>query len=216
MPEREGIISLKLNRKLSMPIAKFLAKFKFVTPNIVTIFVFFMTLLASLFFFFNFVFLAGLLVQLSSIIDGVDGDLANITRRKSKYGKYLDAVLDKYGDFFIILGLTYFAFVFENFSYAYYLGMFLILFLLMTPYTSYRSILSFNKEPYGKYIYYLASTDTRRFIIFIGSIFALFYSIAITVTLIILVLTHSVVPLKRVFYKNEKSSILKKKSSGDY
>lgn len=201
MPEREGIISQKLNRKLSLPLAKFLVRFKFLTPNHVTIFGFFMTLFASLSFFFHSVFLAGFLVQLSSIIDGADGDLAKLTKRKSKYGKYLDAVLDKYGDFFIILGLTYFAFTFENFSLAFYFGMFLILFLFMTPYTSLRAILSFNKEPHGKYAFYLASTDMRRFIIFIGSIFALFYSSAITVTLIILVLTHFFVPVKRIFYK---------------
>jgi len=111
--------------------------------------------------------------------------------------------LDKYGDSFIIIGLTHFAFVNENFSYVYYIGMLAIMFLFMSPYTSYRSILSFNKEPYENFIYYLESTDMRRFIIFIGSTFTLFYSNAITVTLIILVATHSVVPLKRIFYKNE-------------
>jgi len=210
MPEREGIISLKLNRKLSLPTAKFLAKFKFVTPNLVTIFAFFITLLASLLFFFNSVFLAGLLVQLSSIIDGVDGDLAKITRRKSKYGKYLDSVLDKYGDFFIILGLTYFAFVFENFSLAFYFGMLLTLFLFMPPYTLYKSWQSFNKIPYEKYVFYIEGTDIRRFMIFIGSIFALFYSSAITVTLAILILTHGFISVKRIFYKNGKSSLLKK------
>ena len=203
MPEREGIISLKFNRKLSRPITKLLAKFKFVTPNQVTIFVFFMTLLASSLYFINFALLAGFLVQLASILDGVDGELATLTKRRKKYGKYLDAILDKYGDSFIIIGLTHFAFVNENFSYAYYLGMLVIMFLLMLPYTSYRSILSFNKEPHGKYAFYLASTDMRRFIIFIGSTFTLFYTNAITVTLIILVVTHSVVPLKRIFYKNK-------------
>lgn len=205
MPEREGIISLKINRKISRPVAKFLARFKFITPNHVTISTFFLTVFSSLSFFFNFPLLGGLLTQLSSITDGVDGDLAKITKRTSKYGKYLDAVLDKYGDFLIILGLTYFSFTFENFSFAFYFGMLLTFFVLMNPYTSYRALLSYH-IPYDKgfnekYTFYLATTDMRRFLIFIGSLFTLISPNAMTITLIILILTHSVVPLKRVFVK---------------
>ena len=49
---------------------------------------------------------AGLLAQASSIVDGVDGDLARAKGVASRFGGFLDAVLDRYTDAIILLGLT--------------------------------------------------------------------------------------------------------------
>ena len=46
------------------------------------------------------------MAQASSIVDGADGDLARIKGASSAYGGFLDAVLDRYADALIILGLT--------------------------------------------------------------------------------------------------------------
>ncbi len=46
------------------------------------------------------------MAQASSIVDGADGDLARIKGSGSAYGGFLDAVLDRYSDALIIMGLT--------------------------------------------------------------------------------------------------------------
>jgi choline kinase/phosphatidylglycerophosphate synthase len=46
----------------------------------------------------------GLLVQLSSALDGVDGEIARVSGRASPLGAVLDAVCDRYGDLAVLLG----------------------------------------------------------------------------------------------------------------
>ncbi|HEX5621005.1 MAG TPA: CDP-alcohol phosphatidyltransferase family protein [Solirubrobacteraceae bacterium] len=46
----------------------------------------------------------GILVQLSSALDGVDGELARVSGRSSRTGAVLDAVCDRYGDLAVLVG----------------------------------------------------------------------------------------------------------------
>jgi choline kinase/phosphatidylglycerophosphate synthase len=46
----------------------------------------------------------GVLVQVSSALDGVDGELARVSGRTSQLGAVLDAVCDRYGDLAVIVG----------------------------------------------------------------------------------------------------------------
>jgi choline kinase/phosphatidylglycerophosphate synthase len=46
----------------------------------------------------------GVLVQLSSALDGVDGELARVSGRSSTWGAVLDAVCDRYGDLAVLVG----------------------------------------------------------------------------------------------------------------
>jgi CDP-L-myo-inositol myo-inositolphosphotransferase len=46
----------------------------------------------------------GVLVQLSSALDGVDGELARVSGRSSERGAVLDAVCDRYGDLAVLAG----------------------------------------------------------------------------------------------------------------
>jgi phosphatidylglycerophosphate synthase len=49
----------------------------------------------------------GALVELNSIVDGVDGDLARERGMSSDEGAVFDAVLDRYADIVILAGITY-------------------------------------------------------------------------------------------------------------
>jgi len=51
--------------------------------------------------------IGGILAQLSSILDGVDGDLAVLTGKTSVFGGFLDSLLDRYSDAIILLGMSY-------------------------------------------------------------------------------------------------------------
>jgi 1L-myo-inositol 1-phosphate cytidylyltransferase / CDP-L-myo-inositol myo-inositolphosphotransferase len=46
----------------------------------------------------------GILVQLSSALDGVDGEIARVSGRSSERGAVLDAVCDRYGDLVVLAG----------------------------------------------------------------------------------------------------------------
>lgn len=49
--------------------------------------------------------LAGLIAGVSQILDGVDGQYARLTGTHSSAGAFLDSVLDRYSDGFLVLGL---------------------------------------------------------------------------------------------------------------
>jgi archaetidylinositol phosphate synthase len=51
-------------------------------------------------------FLAASLIFLNAIFDALDGKVARLSKRESKRGDFLDHVLDRYADFFIIGGMT--------------------------------------------------------------------------------------------------------------
>ena len=101
----DGYISKHINRKISEPMARLFAKTK-VTPNQITWTAFGITLLSFISFIFDHNIAAGLLVQLSSIVDGVDGSLTRLKSMTSTFGSFLDFVLDQYANILIVLGLT--------------------------------------------------------------------------------------------------------------
>jgi phosphatidylglycerophosphate synthase len=51
--------------------------------------------------------LGALLTLIGEIVDCIDGDLARITGRTSRWGAFLDSVLDRWTDAALILGLAY-------------------------------------------------------------------------------------------------------------
>ena len=51
--------------------------------------------------------LAGVVIQLASIIDGCDGEIARLKYRSSRFGAWFDTVLDRYADVAIAVGITY-------------------------------------------------------------------------------------------------------------
>ncbi len=52
---------------------------------------------------------AGALIQISSVVDGVDGDLARAKGMASRFGGVFDAVLDRYADAAIAGGMAWYA-----------------------------------------------------------------------------------------------------------
>ena len=95
----EGIVSKYLNRRLSRPIAQLLKR-TFITPNQVSVVALLMALGSAALFYYDQNIWAGVLVQASSIVDGVDGDLARAKDMASRFGGFFDALLDRYADVF--------------------------------------------------------------------------------------------------------------------
>lgn len=104
----EGPVSRYLNRRLSEPLARLLAPTP-VTPNQVSVLSLLVALGALASFAVGLPIAAGLLIQASSVVDGVDGDLARRQGRVSRFGAVFDAVLDRYADAAIVGGMTWWA-----------------------------------------------------------------------------------------------------------
>ena len=104
----DGLVSRYLNRRISRPIARLLA-YTPVTPNQVTVFSLGIAIASLVAFATGNPVTGGLLAQAGSIIDGVDGDLARFAGRGSKFGSFFDAVVDRYSDSLVLLGLTVWA-----------------------------------------------------------------------------------------------------------
>lgn len=103
---KDGFISRCLNRRCSLKITRFLARTR-ITPNQITVISFLIAAAAACCFALGKNLCGGLLAQLSSIIDGVDGEIARLKFQKSNYGGILDSILDRYADFLIVLGIAY-------------------------------------------------------------------------------------------------------------
>jgi phosphatidylglycerophosphate synthase len=54
------------------------------------------------------VFFAGVMAAVAQILDGVDGQFARLTGQESRGGAFLDSVLDRYADGFLVIGLIIF------------------------------------------------------------------------------------------------------------
>jgi phosphatidylglycerophosphate synthase len=198
----EGPVSRHLNRRISRPIARCIKDVSWLTPNRVSVLSLFIAFLAASFYSFGSLLIAGeylvldffvivpslavggTLVELSSIVDGVDGDLARERGMSSDEGAVFDAVLDRYADIVILTGLTY-PLMSETNNTELFPGapvnlvlnqdIVFITFVLavigcfMVSYSRARFEVAnlFSSE---RYIYFGATRDVRLFIIFICSL----------------------------------------------
>lgn len=86
-------------------IAAWLAS-KNITPNQLTLGGLALSLLAGIVYASGNFFLAGLICILGCFGDMLDGALARLTGKASKFGAFLDSTTDRYGDIFIFGGLA--------------------------------------------------------------------------------------------------------------
>lgn len=104
----DGIISKLFNRKISTLISRHLVN-TVITPNMISFTILLMalpTLLLLASGVYPWLIIGGLCIQLMSILDGVDGELARMKFVGSSWGEFLDANLDKYVDTAVVMGMT--------------------------------------------------------------------------------------------------------------
>lgn len=99
----DGLISRYLNRPISLFISKYLVKTK-ITPNTITYFVFLLSLLSGILMGMSEFILGAILMQVSSILDGCDGEVARLKFQSSKFGAWLDSILDDFSNAIFVLG----------------------------------------------------------------------------------------------------------------
>ncbi len=189
----DGYISRHVNRRLSGPMARLLAKTG-VTPNQVSWAAFIIAGLSFTSFILNQHVVGGLLAQLSSIVDGVDGSLARLKGATSSFGGFLDSMLDRYADILILLGLTLWSVAHEAYPGIWLAGFLAIAGTISVSYS--RARISANyRHRFDSGPQSLASRDIRLFLIMVGAIAGQAYFCLI----VIAALTHLVV-FYRLFY----------------
>jgi CDP-L-myo-inositol myo-inositolphosphotransferase len=202
----DGFISRNLNRRLSIGlITPLLLRIRpSITPNQVSALSFAIGLLASLCFFLQQAVLGGLAVQLASVVDGCDGEIARVKKAQSPFGGFLDAVLDRYSDSFILFGMFYFSWTSE--ATAALFGSYLILATsilaisgnLMVSYTSAKSVVDLGYRYSGRWIAAGRGRDWRLFVLSLGGILAWVHPISVFLAIALIAILSNAIVLERM------------------
>ncbi|MDE4908029.1 CDP-alcohol phosphatidyltransferase family protein [Methanogenium marinum] len=86
------------------PVAKGMAKVGF-TPNVCSVIALVVAVAGGAAFYFEAALLAVICIILNAFFDGVDGAIARVTGTAGLKGDFLDHVIDRYADIFIITGI---------------------------------------------------------------------------------------------------------------
>lgn len=113
----------------------------------------------------------GVLAQLSSIIDGCDGEIARLKYQESNFGGWFDAILDRYGDALLAFGLTWHCYSIDNGSFVLLLGFVALIGSFMISYSIERHDSLEHKYHIRLRDLLPVSRDVRIFFVFLGTLF---------------------------------------------
>ena len=163
----EGPVSRYLNRRVSVPVARALARTP-LTPNQVSVLACAMAFAALALLALGRNIEAGVLIQASSIVDGVDGDLARAKNMASKFGGFFDAVLDRFADAAIAGGMAWYALDHEDWPAALTLGFVATVGFILVSYSRARLEAVGGIEAASE-LMGLASRDVRLLLLAVGA-----------------------------------------------
>lgn len=179
----DGPVSRWLNRPISIRLSRLLTK-THITPNQISFTSFILSMIAAGLFALGkywFLALGGIIAQLASIIDGSDGEIARLKYLSSDYGRWFDAVLDRYADAFLLFGLTWYVYSQNLSPWALVIGFLSIIGSFMLSYTAdkYDSLMKnlISKGP-------RMGRDVRVFLIFLGAILNQAYLVLILIAVL--------------------------------
>ncbi len=92
-------------RQWLKPLTLFFKKFH---PNFLTVFGFLITCVSGVFYAKGIFWLGGVILLLGGIFDVLDGEVAKLGNKGSKFGAFLDSTLDRYSDFVVLFGMFLF------------------------------------------------------------------------------------------------------------
>ncbi len=170
----DGVVSRYLNRPLSRPAARALAHTP-VTPNAVTGFTLLLACVAGAALALGWNVAGGVGIQLVSVIDGVDGELARLKNMATRFGEVFDAVTDRYADAVMLAGMTVYAARFESHPHPETVGILALAGALVVSYSRARIEADLGSEPAlagGSMdsVFGLASRDVRSLVAAVGAV----------------------------------------------
>jgi len=172
----DGPVSRYINRRVSSRITAFLVRHSVpITPNQLTVLITVMGVIPPLLYAVRDPILAavaGVLVQLNSILDGVDGEFARATGRATPYGAFLDAILDRVVDVCVLGSIGYaLILVMPNLAPTLYLlSLAAVTGAVLVSYVHARGEASLKTHPGRIGVRCWASRDVRLFLVFLFSL----------------------------------------------
>ena len=94
----------KYSRKFLEPLARFISATG-VSPNVITVTGTLLMIIVAFVLAKGYFVLGGILITAFAIFDGIDGTLARMMGRTSRFGAFLDSTLDRFSEAIIFLGL---------------------------------------------------------------------------------------------------------------
>ncbi len=99
----DGPVSRLINRPISTRISVFLyRRGVFINPNLISL-LSFLLCIGGAYLMSTRPLISAILIQLGSIVDGIDGEIARLFSRTSKFGALVDTVLDRYADLAVVV-----------------------------------------------------------------------------------------------------------------
>ncbi len=170
--DTDGPVSRILNRPISLRISKLLLKTG-ITPNQISVLSTVIGLVGASFFFsgeYFYLILGGILIHIHSIVDGCDGEVARLKLRQTKYGGWLDSVLDRYVDAAIIFGLAYGYWSMTGDMTIWIIGFSALIGTFLNSYTSSKYDSIFKNGDMAKKSKFRMGRDVRLLLIVIGAL----------------------------------------------
>ncbi len=164
----DGLVSRYLNRPLSRPAARALAHTP-ATPNSITIFTLLLSFMTAAFTAAGWNIAGGFFIQAVSVIDGVDGELARLRDKATRFGGVLDAVTDRYADAAMLGGMGIYAVRFEDWPQPEFVAMLALAAALTVSYSRARIEASMEATP-SDGLFGLASRDVRSLVAAVGTV----------------------------------------------
>lgn len=206
IPKEEGPVSLYINRHFSHRITKSIINTP-LTPNQITFISLLLAIISGILLtnpMYISVLMGGILAQLSSIVDGVDGEVARVKLSKSSFGAWFDTILDRYGDFAIILGVGVGLYSKTPSVLIIAVTILALTGSVLTTYSAHTFKTTFGKVGQQKnsniFFSFPSGRDVRLFIVFIGAVFNLLLPALILIAL----LTHYKVISRLLYYSMVK------------
>jgi len=169
---KDGFVSQYLNRPLSRRLSVAFASTP-ITPNHMTALSFLMAMLGAAGLATTIPWLwiaAGVLIQIASILDGCDGEIARIKLLQSQRGAWLDTVLDRYSDLAIGLAVTFAASQLDGAAWIWPAGFTATASFLMGSYVTKEFQIRFGHAYPTNLIDKLKRRDLRIFVIAVGAV----------------------------------------------
>jgi CDP-L-myo-inositol myo-inositolphosphotransferase len=101
----DGPVSRLLNRPISTRISMAISRLR-PNPGVISVIALLLCAIGSSLLALGQGIAGGLLVQVGSVVDGVDGEIARLQYRTSAWGALMDGVLDRIGDAMVVAGLA--------------------------------------------------------------------------------------------------------------
>ncbi|MEE9264426.1 MAG: HAD hydrolase-like protein, partial [Vicinamibacteria bacterium] len=146
--------------------------------------------------------LGGALIQLTSVLDGSDGEIARLKKLQSSFGNFFDAVLDRYSDSLIVFGMFYYALNSSRIegllgldptSLIVGVSAVALASSMLVSYTSAKSRVDFGYTYGGRLTAAGRGRDLRLFVLTIGGIGALVHPVSVLIALsVVAVLTTGI------------------------